>query len=584
MIAAAHLDDAHHDGSDLYVDRSGDEAELRVRVPEGAAQAVTLRYVKDGEPRTVEAAQVSRSGETWWRAELPLRNAIIPYRWLLTGGTLGYRWLNGTGTYAHEVPPGNDFILLAEPRGPDWHLSSVGYEVFLDRFAASGEAHELPGWAVAREWHEAPSTTRPLANTEIFGGDLLGLERGLDHVAELGANAIWLTPFFPSESNHRYDPTAYDRVDPLLGGDDAFDALASAARARGVRLIGDISPDHCGSGHEWFRRARADAGTAERSFFLFDRLETHGYAAWLGTENLPRFDWRSDELRARMAAALQTWLDRGLDGWRIGSATTIGRHRDLDLNTEIARWTREQTGEGLVVADYWNDFQPDVDGLGWHGVINYAGFLRPVWWWLCADDGHAAFDVFTATPAPVYGGVDTARVMQSFRAGLPWEVVLHSWLPLDTHDTPRFRTVCGSRERQLVGAGLQMTMPGVPMIFAGDELGLAGSSGLDARRTIPWNEREHWDIGLLREYRALIELRRGSDALARGGLRLAHACRDAIAYLRETKIERILCLASRAPHEPIRVPFESLTTLYGDDARDGVLPSDGPAFHVWRVD
>jgi alpha-glucosidase len=161
--------------------------------------------------------------------------------------------------------------------------------------------------------------------------------------------------------------------------------------------------------------------------------------------------------------------------------------------------------------------------------------------------------------------------------------VLHSWTLLDSHDTARFRTVTGSRGRHLVGVGLQMTTPGVPMVFAGDELGLEGRWGEDARRTMPWDRRETWDEAFLEEVRRLAALRRSSAALARGGLRHVHASADAVAYLRETRDERLLCLAARAPHTPVSTPFRSLETLYGDDARDGVLPADGPAFHVWRI-
>ena len=128
-----------------------------------------------------------------------------------------------------------------------------------------------------------------------------------------------------------------------------------------------------------------------------------------------------------------------------------------------------------------------------------------------------------------------------------------------------------------------MTTPGVPMMFAGDELGLEGAWGEDARRTMPWNRPEAWDYALLEEYRRLIALRRSSNTLAHGGIRYAFVDDDAIAYLREMPDETLLCLASRAPHEPIRVPFRTLETLYGDDADDGVLPADGPAFHVWRL-
>jgi len=173
--------------------------------------------------------------------------------------------------------------------------------------------------------------------------------------------------------------------------------------------------------------------------------------------------------------------------------------------------------------------------------------------------------------------------MRRFRAGVPWSSTLHSWTLLDSHDTARFRMVAGSRARQVVGIGLQMTTPGVPMVFAGDEIGLEGDWGEDARRTMPWSKPETWDTELLETYRELVELRRSSGALARGGIRYVHVGGDAIAYLRETRSERLLCLASRAPHDPISVPYTTLETLYGDDARDGVLPADGPAFHVWRI-
>ena len=100
---------------------------------------------------------------------------------------------------------------------------------------------------------------------------------------------------------------------------------------------------------------------------------------------------------------------------------------------------------------------------------------------------------------------------------------------------------------------------------------------------MPWERPETWDDALFAEYRRLVALRRSSDALARGGIRYVHVSDDAIAYLRETASERLLCLAARAPHDPIAVPFDGLETLYGDDAAGGVLPSDGPAFHIWRI-
>ncbi|HEV8249188.1 MAG TPA: DUF3459 domain-containing protein, partial [Gaiellaceae bacterium] len=126
-----------------------------------------------------------------------------------------------------------------------------------------------------------------------------------------------------------------------------------------------------------------------------------------------------------------------------------------------------------------------------------------------------------------------------------------------------------------------------------DEIGLEGRWGEDGRRTMPWDRRETWDERLLGEYRRLIRLRRSSPALAHGGIRYASVGADAIAYLRETAEERILCLAARAKHEPVRLALAELgaagaETLYGGDAEvhggELILPADGPAFHVWRLE
>ena len=129
--------------------------------------------------------------------------------------------------------------------------------------------------------------------------------------------------------------------------------------------------------------------------------------------------------------------------------------------------------------------------------------------------------------------------MTRFRAGcLLVSRVIHSWAILDSHDTARFRSIAGSRERQLVGVGLQMTTPGVPMVFAGDEIGLEGEWGEDARRTMPWDRPGEWDAELLDGYRRLDRAPpQQRDALARGGIRYAHVSDDAIAYLRESPEE-----------------------------------------------
>ena len=262
------------------------------------------------------------------------------------------------------------------------------------------------------------------------------------------------------------------------------------------------------------------------------------------------------------------------------------RFRDVDRNHHVAAWMRAHVDPALLVAEHGHDYRSDLGVRGWHGVMNYSGFLRPLWTWLLRDDPHPEQqEQFWGVPVgvPHSDGATAFTSLRQFRAGVPWETMLHSWNLLDSHDTARFRTIAGTRERHLVGVGLQMTMPGVPMLFAGDEIGLEGAWGEDARRTMPWDRRETWDEAFLAEVRALTVLRRSNDTLARGGLRYLHISADAIAFLRETREERLLVLASRAAHDAISTSFTSLETLYGEDAQNGVLPADGPAVHIWRI-
>jgi alpha-glucosidase len=181
--------------------------------------------------------------------------------------------------------------------------------------------------------------------------------------------------------------------------------------------------------------------------------------------------------------------------------------------------------------------------------------------------------------------------MRAFSSRVSWRSVTHSWNLLGSFDTPRIRTVVGDADRQEVAVGLLMTLPGMPMICAGDEIGLTGVNGEDSRTPYPWNRRETWDERTLSRYRELIALRHGHEALRDGGLRWAYVDDDALVFLRETAGERLLVQARRASGTPARLALPGAAEpLYGGPPAvrsnaDGTLtlPADGPSFTVWRL-
>ncbi|MEU8296598.1 glycoside hydrolase family 13 protein [Micromonospora sp. NPDC048909] len=598
---------AHHDGSALHVPEQepslGDTVDVFVRAPAGAdVRRVHVRTTGDGEPRFTEAVVDRVDGdEVWWRAPVEVRNPVSNYRFLLTGGR-GQRWLNAAGVVGHDVPDHGDFKLVTHAPPPAWARDAVIYQIFPDRFARSANADGRvpPDWAIPCDWETPVIGRGPETPHQFYGGDLDGVVERLDHLDRLGVNTVYLTPIFPARSNHRYDAASFDTVDPLLGGDAALARLADAVHTRGWRLLGDITSNHTGDAHGWFTAATADVHAAERELYYFDEV-TGDYESWNGVRSLPKLNWGSAELRRRFATApdslLRRWLREPyrLDGWRVDVANMTGR-RGADAYThEVAALLRavvaQTRPDGLVMAEHGHDHTGDLDRDGWHGTMNYVGFTDPVWSWL--RHGDQPVPNFLGTP----GGVrrrDAEAVlatMHAFRSLVSWRSYTHSWQLLGSHDSARIRTVVGDAARQEVAAGLLATMPGTPMIFAGDELGLTGVNGEGSRTPMPWHRPESWDAGTFAAYRSLLALRRAEPALRHGGLRWLHSDPDTLIFLRESPAGSVLVLARRSVAGPVRLAGLPVgENLYGGAPalrpdRDGAvtLPGDGPTFQVWRL-
>jgi alpha-glucosidase len=181
------------------------------------------------------------------------------------------------------------------------------------------------------------------------------------------------------------------------------------------------------------------------------------------------------------------------------------------------------------------------------------------------------------------------EAVRSFGARMSWRSLTHSWQLLDSFDCARFRTVAGNRERHLVAVGVQMTLPGTPMICSGSEFGLTGRDGEHARTPMPWSRPQHRDEVTANVFRDLIALRRSEPALTRGGLRWLFADSDTLVFARETAEQSLLVAARRCSGQPVVLPMGALARgVY--DAADLVpvegmiaLPADGPSFRIWRL-
>ncbi|WP_104105721.1 glycoside hydrolase family 13 protein [Nocardioides sp. 616] len=559
----------HHDGSPAYLETGRgadapphleDHVTVRVRTQaDDPVEAMWVRTTYDAEPvfHPMVAATVDEgSSSRWWSGTFPVHNPVTHYRFLLARGE-SQQWLTGAGLADHDLPDAFDFKVSAFPEAPDWARDGVVYQIFPDRFARSAAAAErpTPDWALPAAWDDPVlfELADPRTPLQLFGGDLDGVTDHLDHVAEVGADIVYTTPVFPGESNHRYNASSFDRVDPVLGGDEAYARLSAAAHERGWRIIGDLTTNHTGDTHEWFRTAISDPSSPERDYYCF--RPDGSYECWMGFVTLPKVDHTSPALRSRMVegpdSVVARWMRPpfALDGWRIDVANMTGRLGAVDVNHEVARAVRRtvtaERSDAWLIGEHNHDATGDVDGDGWHGTMNYSGFSWPLWSWL-RDPDTVARAFGRPLPVPRRDGHAFVRAISQWQGMLGWRATSAGWNIVGSHDSARIRTLVGTASAHRVAAGLQFTLPGIPMIFAGDEIGLQGVTGEDSRRTMPWERRQDWDLETMSTYSSLSRVRREHTALRRGGLRWAHVEADAVAFLREHPDGDVLVTARRA--------------------------------------
>ena len=423
-----------------------------------------------------------------------------------------------------------------------------------------------------------------------YGGDLVGVREKLDYLQSLGVEAIYFNPIFVSPSPHKYDTQDYEHVDPHLtlisrdGGRVQREVCDDNARAtkyiirttnpvnlkasnawfadfcqeihrRGMKIILDGVFNHCGSFHRWMNREKIYPGSSGaygnpnspyRDFFAF-RSE-HDYHCWWDVETLPKLYYeKSEALREAILSVGELWASPpySIDGWRLDVGADLGQ--TLAFNhafwKEFRRRVKSVNPRLVIIAEHYGDPADWLEGDEWDTVMNYDAFMDPLSFFLTGMEKHSDYrrdDLYL-------NGQAFFDAMLKAMSRMPTPSLYSAMDELSNHDHSRFMTRTNGRAGRLQTAGsaaadegvrpavfreaalIQMTWPGAPTIYYGDEAGLTGWTDPDNRRTYPWG---HEDKTLIDYYRALARLRRELPVLRLGSVKPLCAGWGYIAYAR----------------------------------------------------
>ncbi len=478
---------------------------------------------------------------------------------------------NGGANRVHIVGWGPETILVwygdLEPVMPDpaqlgWWNDRVFYEIFVRSFQDSD------GDGI---------------------GDLTGLTQRLDYLndgdpntdTDLGVTGIWLMPINDSPSYHGYDVTDYRGINPDYGTLEDLQTFLDAAHARGIKVIVDFVMNHCSNQHPWFLASAAQDPGFRDWFRWTDTNPGQDHWHWnasgwyygLFNGGMPDLNYETPAVKAEMFDTATWWLETvGVDGFRLDAVLYI-----LENGTQVANTQ--------ATFDFWQDFNTHIKGVSpdafavgeaWTNtatVLNYATEDRLD---ICFE-----FELAGSILGALNDGVShyLENKVRSVYGLYPY---LQFGTFLTNHDQDRTFTVLGEDSgKNRCAAGLYLSLPGVPFLYYGEEIGMTGSGDhLNIRTPMQWDATAGagfttgtpWrtvnanypthnvatmqadESSLWSSYRDMIQARGGSPALLRGDLEILDTgCPHVLAYLRRNAGETVLCVVNTSWLEPYNV-------------------------------
>ena len=459
---------------------------------------------------------------------------------------------------------------------PEWVKNAVFYQIFPDRFARSPRMEHGPGVDL-KAWGSDPK------EQGYQGGDLYGVTDKLDHIKDLGCNAIYLCPVFSSASNHRYHTFDYYQVDPLLGGNAALRELIDEAHKRDMYIVLDGVFNHASRGFWQFHHILENGGNSPYlDWFIIKDWPLNPYSddpvqrpynfeAWAGLPMLPKFNTDNPGVRQFIFDVAKYWIDFGIDGWRLDVPNEID---DDAFWQEFRRIVKGANPEAYIVGEIWGDAQRWLQGDQFDAVMNYTF----AWSSLCYfgwDKLRPDFERWEYRLNPLDGPA-FADVLNTMHSRYDWAVNHVQMNLLDSHDTARAAYILqNDPDAHKLAILHQMTMPGAPCIYYGTEVGLDGGPDPSNREGFPWERIGHDETGLTAHIKAATGLRHQYAALRTGGYHPLYAEGKVFAFLRKLDHQQALVIYNVGDEE------QSLSLDLADSAGQiwrSVWPDSGETY------